>query len=378
MRVYKFRLYPTKKQEDVLFKQLNLCRFTYNQLLEELNRDKSRKHIQHYILDLKEKYPELKQVYSKTLQYECYRLFSNIKGLSLSKNKGNKVGRLRFKGRDWFKTICYNQSGFNIIQQDKRYNLLHLSKIGGIKLLQHREIEGKLKGIIIKRKADSWEAHLITDGKYKIGKGARIIGIDLGVMSFLTDNEGNKIKSPMPLKQSLAKLRILQQSLSRKKRSSNNRQKAKLQVAKLFEHITQQRDDFLHKTTTKLVNDCKFIGTENLNIKQLHNISWNARNMNDCAWGKFLQMLDFKAGSAGCQVVKVNPKDTTKECSACGNKQDMPLWIRQYECPECSMSLDRDTNSAIIILNRALEQGSAEKDNCLSVKHEALTSTSQC
>ena len=162
MRVYKFRLYPTKQQQDILFKQLNLCRFAYNQLLKELGRNKDRKHIQHYIVELKEKHPELNEVYSKTLQYECYRLFSNLKGLSISKKKGNKIGRLRFKGRDWFKTICYNQSGFDLIKQDKRYNLLHLSKIGDIRLLQHREIEGKIKGIIIKRKADSWEAHIIT------------------------------------------------------------------------------------------------------------------------------------------------------------------------------------------------------------------------
>ena len=181
-RVYKFRLYPTKKQQDIMFKQLNLCRFAYNQLLEELGRNKSKKHIQHYILDLKVKYPELKQVYSKTLQYECYKLFSNITGLKQSKKKGNKIGKLRFKGRDWFKTICYNQSGFKLIQRDKRYNLLHLSKIGDIRLLQHREIEGKIKGIIIKRKVDSWEAHIITDGKYQIDKGDKVIGIDLGVV----------------------------------------------------------------------------------------------------------------------------------------------------------------------------------------------------
>jgi putative transposase len=100
--------------------------------------------------------------------------------------------------------------------------------------------------------------------------------------------------------------------------------------------------------------------------------------VNDSSWGKFIQMLDFKAESAGCQIVKVNPKDTTKECSACGNKQDMPLSKRQYDCPYCGVSLDRDTNSAIIILKRALECGSAEKNNFLSVKQEALTSTLEC
>ena len=376
MRVYKFRLYPTRKQEKVLFKQLNLCRFAYNQLLEELGKNNDRKHIQHYILELKEKYPELNDIYSKTLQYECYRLFYNLKGLSQSKKKGNKIGRLRFKGRDWFKTICYNQSGFKLIKQDKRYNLLLLSKIGDIRLLQHREIEGKIKGIIIKRKADSWEAHIITDAKYSIEKGNDVIGIDLGIMSFLTDNEGNKISNPLLLKKALNQLKELHQKLSKKKKGSINRHKAKFQLIKLYEHITQQRNDFLHKITTKLINQSKFIAVENLNIKQLQSISWNARNINDSSWGKFLQMLSFKAESAGCQVVKVNPKDTTKECSNCHNKQDIPLYQRQYVCPHCGLSIDRDTNSAINILRRALEQSSVEMNNCLSMKQEAITLTS--
>jgi putative transposase len=378
MRVYRFRLYPNKKQQEVLFKQLNLCRFTYNQLLEELGRNKSKKHIQHYILELKSKYPELRQVYSKTLQYECYRLFSNITALKQSKRKGNKIGRLRFKGRDWFKTICYNQSGFKIIQQDKRYNILHLSKIGGIRLLQHREIEGKIKGIIIKRKADSREAHIITDGKYQISKGHKIIGIDLGVISFLTDNEGNKLSSPLYYKQSLSKLKTLQQNLSRKIKGSQNRYKAKIQLAKLHEHITQQRDDFLHKITTKLVNDCRFIAAEDLHIRDMQKTAYNPRNINDSSWGKFLQLLGFKAESAGCQMVNVDPTDTTRECNACGNKKDMPLYKRQYDCPACGMSMDRDKNSAIIILRRALEYGSAKNDTFRSMKQEAPTSTSQC
>jgi len=375
MRVFKFRLYPSKKQQEALFAQLNLCRFAYNQLLEELGRNKDKKHIQHYILELKEKHPELKQVYSKTLQYECYRLFSNLTALSQSKKKGNKIGRLRFKGRDWFKTICYNQSGFKLIRQSKRYNLLHLSKIGDIRLLQHREIEGKIKGIIIKRKADSWEAHLITDGKYQIEKGSKVIGIDLGVMSFLTDNDGNKVSSPLYYKQSLSRLKVLQQKLSKKKRGSSNRQKARLQVVKLHEHIVQQRDDFLHKLTTNLVNGCGFIGVEDLRIREMQQSAYNSRNINDCSWGRFLWLLGFKAESAGCQVVKVDPEDTTRECSACGSKQDMPLYMRQYDCPYCGMSLDRDTNSARVILKRALGRGSAEADEYLSMKQEAPTLT---
>jgi putative transposase len=178
--------------------------------------------------------------------------------------------------------------------------------------------------------------------------------------------------------QSLSQLKTLQQNISRKKKGSNNRYKARTQIAKLHEHIAQQRDDFLHKTTAKLVNNCKFIATEDLNIKSMQQSAYNSRNINDSSWGKFLAMLGFKAESAGCRVVKVDPIDTTKECSECGHKQEMPLYKRGYDCPYCKMSKDRDTNSAIIILRRALECDSAKNDTFRSMKQEAPTLTSQC
>jgi len=374
MRTYKFRLYPTKKQEETLFKHFDLCRFIYNQLLAELSNNNTEKHIFHYITVLKKKQPELKQVYSKTLQNEAKKLFSNFKKLISMKKKGIKVGKLRFKGQERFKTIHYNQSGFKLINQNTRYNILHLSKIGDIKILQHREIEGKIKSIIIKRKTDSWEAHIVTDSKYQLKKGNNIIGIDLGVTSFLTDNNGNKISNPLYYKQSLEKLKLLQQNLSKKKRGSNNRYKTKIQITKLHEYIVQQRNDFLHKITTKLIKENKFMGVEKLDIRNMKISFYNSRNINDSSWGKFLSMLDNKAESAGCQVVKVNPVNTTKECNKCGNIQDMPIWQRQYNCQRCGMSMDRDTNSAKVILNRALEQGTVETNNSLSVKQEALTS----
>ena len=118
MKAYQFRLYPNKEQEEKLTKTFDLCRFTYNKLLEQLNKEEkiNRSEIQHSIIGLKEKYPELNNVYSKTLQYECYRLFSNLKSLSKLKKKGNKIGRLRFKGKKWFKTIQFNQSGYRLIK----------------------------------------------------------------------------------------------------------------------------------------------------------------------------------------------------------------------------------------------------------------------
>jgi putative transposase len=127
MRItYKFRLYPNSEKKKKLLWTLEKCRMVYNQMLEELNgQEKPNKlELQSTLPKLKEKYPELKEVYSKVLQHEVYRLFSNLKALGQLKKKGKKVGKLRFKGRRWFKTFTYNQSGFELRKTGKKLDRL--------------------------------------------------------------------------------------------------------------------------------------------------------------------------------------------------------------------------------------------------------------
>ena len=379
MIAYKYRIYPNGKEEQKLNKALDLCRFTYNKLLEELQKqDKiNRNKIQHQIVELKQEYPELQEVYSKTLQYECYRLFSNLRALSQLKKNGKKVGRLRFKGRDWFKTINYNQSGYKFTKTDKHFSILKLSNIGEINLRLHREFDGKIKQIAIKKSNNKWYAILITDGKKDIQKGIGNIGIDLGIINFVADSDGNKIKSPLFLKQDLKKLKVAQQNLFRKKKGSANRRKARFVISKIHEDIENKRLDFLHKLSYKYVTSYDTICIEKLNIKEMAQKDryWNKRNILDCSWGKFASLLKFKAESAGAKVIEVNPRNTTKTCSCCGAIKDMPITQRTYNC-ECGNSLDRDVNSARNILAQGL--GVAESENIVSsssVKQEAISST---
>jgi len=355
MRVYKFSLKPNKEQEVLLQKTLDLCRFTYNKLLEELNSQEKidRNKVQHKIVELKKEFPELKKVYSKTLQYECYRLFSNLSGLSKSKKKGNKVGRLRFKGYKWYKTFVLNQSGYKFIKTSKHYDKLRISKIGEINVRVHRNIEGNIKGIIIKRKVNSWEAHIITDAKYIISKGNSEIGIDMGVISFLHTSNNEKIENPLYMNQELDKLKNIHRRISKTKKGSHNRKKHCLLLEKVWETIDNKKKDFFHKVTTHLVNNSKFISVEQLNIKSMtKNVKgkyYNHRNILDSSWGMFLQMLKFKAESAGVEYVEVDPKNTSKTCCKCGKLQNMPTSIRTYKC-ECGHIIDRDYNASINIL----------------------------
>ncbi|MBI2673581.1 hypothetical protein HYX19_04930, partial [Candidatus Woesearchaeota archaeon] len=140
-----------------------ICRQTYNHLLSEISMGFNKNELSNYLLDLKICYPEMKQVYSKVLQVENDRLFANLSGLSVSKKNGNKVGRLRYKGKGWKKTFVYNQSGFKILKGNKKSNMLHLSKIGDIKIILHRKLEGNIKQIIIKKEINNWYAIIQTD-----------------------------------------------------------------------------------------------------------------------------------------------------------------------------------------------------------------------
>lgn len=380
---YKFRMYPNKPVREKLDFALDICRQTYNNLLEEMNNQVkiNRGEIQHKIVTLKETRPELKEVYSKTLQYECYRLFSNLSALRELKKHGKKVGRLRFKGRDWFKTISYNQSGFWFEQKDKK-GILELSKIGIIQVKSHRQVEGKIKQITIKKSLGKWYAMIVTDFIQKRICGDKEIGIDLGINNYIMDSEGNSIAHPKTIDKYADELKTAQQDLSRKKKGSHNRSKARFRVAKIHEKIQRVRNDFLHKLSNQYVKDCKLIVVENLAIKDMMQSSYNAKNIADASWGRFVQFLCYKAESAGCKVEKINPKNTTKQCSNCGNLQKMPLWIRTYKCSSCGFEIDRDLNSAINIRNKfiGLERANVENnpsvqiEQGLSMKQEAITS----
>jgi putative transposase len=274
-RTYKFRLHPNKEQEQALHHTLDNCRFLYNLLLEGLsNQSKlNRLELQNSIPQLKEKFTWLKDSYSKTLQYESYRLFSNLKSLSQLKKNGKKVGKLRIKGKGWFKTFTYNQSGFKIIETNTGLDKLHLSKIGDIPIRLHRKIKGKIKQIVVKKyPSGKWYASVCaeTDNPMPINyTPKKPVGIDVGIKYFLTDSDGHQIENPHNLKKGLDKLKKVQQNLSRKKKGSSNRNKARVKVARIHEKVVNQRNDFLHKLSRYYVNQYDLIAIEDLKIKNM-------------------------------------------------------------------------------------------------------------
>jgi putative transposase len=304
--------------------------------LEELNKAKaegrhlSQKDTQAFIVKLKREKPELGQVYSKVLQMVNYQLWSNVHALSALKKNGRKIGKLRFKGQ-WFKTLNYNQSGFKL--EGKK---LYLSKVGPINIKLHRSIEGKVKGVFVKRELSGrWFAVFQCENAVAhLAKTDRAIGLDMGVKHFLSDSDGRQIENPKFYERSLERLQKVHRALSRKKKGSKNRAKARVKLAIAYEKVVNKRDDFLHKLSRFYINKYDIIAVENLNVSgMVRNHSFTKRIL-DASWSKFFAMLSYKAENAGRILVKVNPRGTSKE----------------YKHGQ----IDRDYNASLNILKRGL------------------------
>jgi len=301
MLSYKFRIYPSKIIQAKLNEQLELCRWLYNRLLEKLNKAKKegrklkRMDSQAMIVKLKKEKPELNKVYSKVLQMVNYRLWNNIKTLAKLKRNGKKIGKLRYKtSPNSFKTLNFNQSGFKI---DFSRRKLVLSKVGEIPIKLHREVKGKVKGIMVKRESSGkWFAIIQVEDKLEpLSETGRAVGIDVGVRFFLTDSDGRQIENPRFYGKTLQRIRVLQRDLLRKQKGSRNWEKARMKLAKAYKKLVNQRNDFLHKLSRFYVNKYDYIFVENLKIKKMvknHNL---AQKILDASWGKFFHLLLYKA-----------------------------------------------------------------------------------
>jgi len=360
---YKYRAYPDATTETRLNGALDTCRWLYNKLLEECNT--AREHgftptmrgMQARIVTLKEENPFLKGVYSKVLQMVNYTLWSNIAALSQTKKRGHKIGKLRFKSASRYRTLNYNQSGFKI---DREHSTITFSKIGTIPFSMHRPYAGMVKGVLITRSEKRWYVIVQAEQEASASKReGRSVGIDVGLNSFAVDSDGAVVENPRFYEHSLGKIKKLQQSIARKKRFSQNWKKAKNRLEKVYDHVTNQKKDFLHKLSRQYVDTYATICVEDLNIKGLKekgNSTGLHRSIHDASWGRFYSYLSYKAESAGTNLVKVDPRNTSQMCSNCGSIVKKTLSERVHECPYCGFVADRDYNAAVNIHRVGMEQ----------------------
>ena len=289
-------------------------------------------------------------LFSQAAQEIAHRVEDGIwRYVKLRKAGNRKAGFPRFKSMDKMKSLNYPQFGFSLGKK------LKVTPFGEISIRQHREIKGKIKMLTLKREASGkWFACFAVEETpvVKASNGGARIGIDLGLKNLATLSNGLVIENLRHIKKHQEKIAFLQRELSRKKRGSKNRRKVKLDVAIAFEKLKNTRRDFLHRLSRNMVNSYSFIALEDLASQELAEMNFG-KQINDAAWGELTNMLRYKAESAGCEVVLVNPEGTTKTCCICGNMRDMPLSVREYDCQMCGNRMDRDQNAAYNILKRA-------------------------
>lgn len=359
-RNYKFRLYPNYSQECNLQNNLAVCRWVYNKFVEySKNGFVSRNDCNYYLIELKQQEPWLYNYHSKMLQSVSTQIDGAQKALVELNKKGHHTGQLRFTRYHEYRTFTYNQSGFKL-ERHGNTDLLHLSKIGYIEIRQHRDIpvNANIKQVTVtKSKSKKWfacvtmdiEEPLINIPKISFSKS---VGIDVGVKSFVYDSDGNQTPNPKNLQKMLKPLARIQRKVSRRKKGSNNRLKAILHMQKIHEKIANRRRDFQHKLSIQYAknNDVVFVEKlEKLNMVKNHKL---AQSIMDASWGTFLQKLEYKCK----MLVKVPARNTTIDCSRCGNAVPKSLAIRIHKCDNCGLVLNRDHNASINILKKGLNK----------------------
>jgi len=352
IRSYRFRLKPTRVQHNRLREALEHCRELYNAALAEriecyrkTGRGRSFMDQCRALTELRTdpvfaNYPAVMQRGTLRQVDHAYKAFFRRGGFP------------RFKGREWFKSLSWPQAdGFRF---DGRF---HAKGIGSIRVHQHRQLPSKPVSCRIKREGRHWYLSLVCEVEGAANDNAEAIGLDLGLSSFAALSDGTLIPNPRHARKAQKELRRRQRALSRCKRGSKRRSKARQQVAATHAKIRRSRRTFHFQVASDLTRKFGLIAVEDLNIKGLAR-SRLARDVNDAAWGGFLQILTDKAESAGCQVVKVDPRGTSQTCPSCGLVEPKKLSERVHSCP-CGFKADRDVAAAQVILFRAV-RGPAE------------------
>ena len=372
---HRYRAYPDwTNTTSECEKHINIARQLYNHIRHDYQNSPDDNKPSEYdqnnqLPNWKNNWEVFGELHSKVAQEVTSRFHRNLSNLSKTKQNGGKVGWLQHKCHGEYQSITYTQSGFELEHNNDRngYRNLYLSKIGTIPIRYHRELPDNavIKQVTLKREPSGiWYVSFgfMIDGTELPNKkpveeldNEDVVGLDLGVNNYIHTSNGLSV-SWLDLQDEYDRLDSVQQDLSRKEHGSNNWEKNRKQLAKQKLKIQRKVVDFQHKLTTWLTKQYECVVIEDLEVQKMLGGSLNARNMQDCSWSRFTNILEYKGKLYGCRVVEVDPRGTTKECNECGVETEKPLWIREHSCPSCGFELDRDWNAALNVVERGLNK----------------------
>ena len=354
----KFRMYPNKEQENLILQTFGCCRLIYNKGLDM--RDKG------YKSGEKVNYTQTCAMLTTLKKTEQFAFLKDVDSVALQQSlrdldrayqnffkKRAKFPRFKSKrnNRQSYRTV--NQGNIRIVG-----NYLKLPKLGYVKIKQSMEI-GHINNVTVERTpTGKYFVVLNVDFEPQLKQNnGNSIGIDVGLKEFYTDSNGNKVDNPKYLEKSEKKLKREQRRFSRKQKGSKNRDKQRIKGAKVYEKVTNQRNDFLQKESTKLVRENQTICIEDLNVRGMLRNHKLAKAISSVSWNKFFTMLEYKATWYGNKIIKIPTMYPSSQiCSCCGYKNPFVknLSIRNWECPQCHTRHDRDYNASVNILNKGL------------------------
>lgn len=357
-KAFLYRIFPSKRQEKLLRQTLDECSWLYNQLLEDrkLAWEETQKSLGVYdqhtaILRYKREREGLKQVHSQVLQNVAVRLDLAFKAFFRRVKAGEEPGYPRFRARARYDSITYPQSGFSV-----NGHHLKLSKIGNVHIALHRQVEGEIKTLTIRRgSTGKWYASFSCEvAANPLPESQEAIGVDVGLESFAHLSNDEQIKNPRFFRKEEKQLAKAQRRLSKQEKGTPARAKRRKVVARIHERIRFKRSDFTHQESRKIVNRFGIICAEDLNVNRMLHNHCLAKSIADAAWSGFFSQLSSKAEEAGRVYVAVNPAYSSQDCSRCGHRQKMPLSQRLFVCPCCHLEINRDLNASLNLLARGL------------------------
>ena len=354
-KAFKYKLLPTKDQENILIQWMGCSRFIWNYCLStNINHYQETKQFI-FKKDLKLQLPKLKKLHPWLAEVPSQALQNRINDFDTALSRvwklGNGFPKYKSKHIEHHNTIRIDQTN-NHIKPIKK--AIKIPKIGYVKWIKHRNLQGELKNITIKKENNFWyciclcklpDVNSITEYH-----DDEVIGIDLGLTDFAITSDGQVFDTPKLYRKQQKKLKKLQRQLSKKKKGSKNRNKAKMKLNKLHYKIKKQRHNYTHQMSDSITKNYLFICIEDLNIQGMtQNHKWS-KSVMDQGLNMFVQQLMYKSKMNGGLTVKINRwLPSTQTCSHCDHKQKISLDERIFCCNNCGLVIDRDLNASINI-----------------------------